>query len=172
MLKKVNQAGKGELAFAGSLFLASLVVFWDTHKLILPTNNTVVSPRTFPYIVASLLMFAAIGVALEVLRGREATPEGAEPGAPFQRADFKTMAIIFVVIGLHVFLIERTGYILSATISFWGVSYAFGAKRMLRLGLISFIFSLLVYFSFTTLLDIQLPKWILEDFISSIGSST
>ncbi len=167
MLKKVNQAGKGELAFAGSLFLASLVVFWDTHKLILPTNNTVVSPRTFPYIVASLLMFAAIGVALEVLRGREATPEGAEP-----RADFKTMAIIFVVIGLHVFLIERTGYILSATISFWGVSYAFGAKRMLRLGLISFIFSLLVYFSFTTLLDIQLPKWILEDFISSIGSST
>lgn len=172
MLNKVTQAGKGELAFAGSLFLVSLIVFWDTHKLILPTNNTVVSPRTFPYIVASLLMFAAIGIALEVIRGREATPEGVEPDAPFQRADFKTMGIIVLVIVLHVFLIERTGYILSATISFWGVAYAFGARRMLRLGLISLIFSTLVYFAFTTLLDIQLPKWILEDLISSIGSSS
>lgn len=172
VLNKVTQAGKGELAFASSLFLAALVVFWDTHRLILPTNNTVVSPRTFPYIVASLLVFASIGVALEVIRGREATPEGVEPGTPFQRADFRTMGIIVLAIGLHVFLIERTGYILSATISFWGVAYAFGAKKMLRLGVISLIFSALVYFSFTTLLDIQLPKWFLEELISSIGSSS
>ncbi|MGA0442980.1 MAG: hypothetical protein ACO3M0_03530 [Candidatus Nanopelagicaceae bacterium] len=55
MLSKVSKAGKGELAFAGSLFLVSLVVYWDTSKLILPTNNTVVSPRTFPYVVATLL---------------------------------------------------------------------------------------------------------------------
>lgn len=171
MLKKVTRAGRGELAFAGSLFLAALVVYWDTSSLILPTNNTIVSPRTFPYAVATLLLIASIGVALEVLRGREATPEGVEPGTPFQRADFRTMAIIVISIGLHAFLIERTGYILSATISFWGVAYAFGVKKMLRLGLFSFVFSVLVYFSFTQLLDIQLPKWILEEFISSIGSN-
>ncbi len=170
MLSKVSKAGKGELAFAGSLFLVSLVVYWDTSKLILPTNNTVVSPRTFPYIVATLLLFAAVGVALEVLRGREATPEGVEPGTPFQRPDVKTMGIIVVSIALHLFLIERTGYILSATISFWGVAYAFGVKRMLRLGLIALIFSTIVYVSFTRLLDIQLPQWILEEFLSNIGS--
>ncbi len=169
MLNRVSQAGKGELAFAGSLFLISLIVYWDTHRLVIPDNNIAVSPRTFPYIVATVLLLASIGVAIEVLRGRAATPEGANPSEPFQRADFKTMAIIVLAIGIHVFLIERTGYILSATISFWGVAYAFGAKRMIRLGLISFVFSLLVYFSFTTLLDIQLPKWILEDLISSIG---
>ncbi|MFZ9879667.1 MAG: hypothetical protein ACO3E6_05825, partial [Candidatus Nanopelagicaceae bacterium] len=68
MLSKVSKAGRGELAFAGSLFLVSLVVYWDTSKLILPTNNTVVSPRTFPYVVATLLLIASIGIALEVLR--------------------------------------------------------------------------------------------------------
>jgi putative tricarboxylic transport membrane protein len=81
------------------------------------------------------------------------------------------MGIIVASIGLHVFLLERTGYIISATISFWGVAYAFGAKRMLRLGLISLIFATLVYYSFTTFLDIQLPTWFIEDLISSNGSS-
>ena len=171
MLNKVSQAGKGELAFAGSLFLISLVVYWDTHRLVLPDNNIAVSPRTFPYIVATVLLVASIGVAIEVLRGRAATPEGVDPSEPFQRADFKTMGIIVGSIGLHVFLLERTGYIISAAISFWGVAYAFGTKRMLRLGLISLIFATIVYYSFTTFLDIQLPTWVLEDLISGLGNS-
>ncbi|NDH38562.1 MAG: tripartite tricarboxylate transporter TctB family protein [Actinobacteria bacterium] len=121
--------------------------------------------------VATVLLLASIGVAIEVLRGKAATPEGVDPSEPFQRADFKTMGIIIGSIGLHVFLLERTGYIISAAISFWGVAYAFGAKRMLRLGLISLIFTSFVYFSFSTFLDVQLPKWILEEFISGLGSS-
>jgi len=95
-LKKVSQAGKGELVFAGALFLVSLVVFWDTHRLVLPTNNTIVS--------------------------------------------------------------------------FWGVAYAFGAKKIVRVGAISLLFAALVYFSFTNLLDIQLPQWVLEEWISKVGA--
>ena len=145
-------------------------MYWDTHKLILPTNNTIVSPRTFPYVVATLLMVASIGVALEVLRGRAGVPEGTEIDTPFQKADFRTMLIIVVAIGLHVFLLERTGYIISAAISFWGVAYAFGAKKIVKIGIISFIFAALVYFSFTKLLDIQLPKWVIEEWISKVGA--
>jgi putative tricarboxylic transport membrane protein len=169
-LKKVSQAGKGELVFAGALFLVSLVVFWDTHRLVLPTNNTIVSPRTFPYAVATLLLVASIGVAIEVLRGRAGVPEGTNPTEPFQKADLRTMAIIIFSIGLHVFLLERTGYIISAAISFWGVAYAFGAKKIVRVGAISLLFAALVYFSFTNLLDIQLPQWVLEEWISKVGA--
>ena len=169
-MKKVSQAGKGELVFAGALFLVSLVVFWDTHRLVLPTNNTIVSPRTFPYAVATLLLVASIGVAIEVLRGRAGVPEGTNPTEPFQKADLRTMAIIVFSIGLHVFLLERTGYIISAAISFWGVAYAFGAKKLVRVGAISLLFAALVYFSFTNLLDIQLPQWVLEEWISKVGA--
>ena len=169
-MKKVSQAGKGELVFASALFLVSLVVFWDTHRLVLPTNNTIVSPRTFPYAVATLLLVASIGVAIEVLRGRAGVPEGTNPTEPFQKADLRTMAIIIFSIGLHVFLLERTGYIISAAISFWGVAYAFGAKKIVRVGAISLLFAALVYFSFTNLLDIQLPQWVLEEWISKVGA--
>ena len=171
MLSKVTRAGRGELAFAGSLFLVSLVVYWDTHRLVLPENNIAVSPRTFPYIVATVLLVTSIGVVIQVLRGNAATPEGVEPGEPFQNADFRTMSVIVGAIGLHVFLLERTGYIISAAISFWGVAYAFGSKKMLKLRLISIIFATIVYVSFTMLLDIQLPTWILEDFLSGLGKS-
>ena len=115
-------------------------------------------------------MVASIGVALEVLRGRAGVPEGTEPDTPFQRADFATMAIVVVAIGLHVFLLERTGYIISAAISFWGVAYAFGAKKIIRIGLISFLFSTIVYLSFSQLLDIQLPKWIIEEALLKVIS--
>ena len=169
-MKKVSQAGKGELVFAGALFLVSLVVFWDTHRLVLPTNNTIVSPRTFPYAVATLLLVASFGVAIEVLRGRAGVPEGTNPTEPFQKADLRTMAIIIFSIGLHVLLLERTGYIISAAISFWGVAYAFGAKKIVRVGAISLFFAALVYFSFTNLLDIQLPQWVLEEWISKVGA--
>jgi len=167
-LKKVSQAGKGELAFAGSLFLVSLIVFWDTHRLVLPTNNTIVSPRTFPYVVATVLALAAIGVFIEVLRGNAATPEGGDPDSPFEQADFRTMFIIVTAIGLHVFLLERTGYIISAAISFWGVAYAFGVKKMLRLGFLSLIFAGYVYFGFKRLLGIQLPEGLIENFLNSV----
>jgi len=167
-LKKVAQAGKGELVFAGSLFLVSLIVFWDTHRLILPTNNTVVSPRTFPYAVATLLALAAIGVIFEVLRGNVAVPEGADPKSPFERADYRTMFVIVAAIGLHVFLLERTGYIISATISFWGVAYAFGAKRMLKLAFTALIFSGYVYFAFKRMLGIQLPQGLFETILNSV----
>ena len=169
-MNKVSQAGKGELVFAGALFLVSLVVYWDTHRLVLPTNNTIVSPRTFPYVVATLLLITSLGVALEVLRGRAGVPEGTDADTPFQKADFRTMGIIVIAIALHVFLLERTGYIISAAISFWGVAYAFGAKRIIRFGVIALIFAALVYFSFTKLLDIQLPQWFLEKWLSKVGA--
>jgi putative tricarboxylic transport membrane protein len=80
------------------------------------------------------------------------------------------MLIIVVAIGLHTFLLERTGYVIAATISFWGVAYAFGAKKLLKLGAIAFFFAILVFFCFTNLLDIQLPEWIIEDAITKLGS--
>lgn len=167
---KVSKVGKGELVFAGSLFLASLIVYWDTHSLVLPTNNTVVSPRTFPYLVATLLLLTSVGVFYQVLRGKEGVPDGTQPGDAFQKADLRPMIIIIGAIGLHLFLIERIGYIISATISFWAVAYCFGAKKMVKTGFIALFFVILVYFSFTNLLEIQLPKWILEEWISGLTS--
>jgi putative tricarboxylic transport membrane protein len=61
-------------------------------------------------------------------------------------------------------LIERAGFIIATIVAFFGVAYAYGAKNLLKNLLISIIFSLIVYFSFSKGLNVGLPAGILGIF--------
>ena len=123
-----------------------------------PQGSSIVSPQTFPYMVAAFTSLVGIGLIMQVLRGRLGTAEGDEPGDPFVGANFKTMAIIATAIALHVILLEIAGYVIAATVCFFGVAYAFGSRKYLKDLGISLAFALIVYFSFTKGLNINLPS--------------
>ena len=127
-----------------------------------PQGSSIVSPQTFPYMVAAFTSLVGFVLILDVLRGRLGTPEGDEPGDPFVGANFKTMAIIAAAIGLHVILLEIAGYVIAATVCFFGVSYGFGSRKYLKDFGISLAFALVVYFSFTKGLNINLPSGFFE----------
>jgi len=110
--------------------------------------------------VAAFTSLVGLVLFSDVIRGRLGTPDGAEPGDPFIAPSYKTMAILMAAIGLHVILLEIAGYVVSATICFWGVSFAFGSRKYLKDFGISLIFALVVYFSFTKGLNINLPAGI------------
>ena len=158
MILKISKQAKGELVFASSLFLLGLFVAWDTSRMDIPQGSSIVSPQTFPYMVATFTSLVGIGLIMQVLRGRLGTPEGDEPGDPFVGANFKTMAIIAAAIGLHVILLEIAGYVIAATVCFFGVAYGFGSRKYLKDFGISLAFALIVYFSFTKGLNINLPS--------------
>ena len=124
----------------------------------IPQGSSIISPQTFPYMVAAFTSLVGFVLILDVLRGRLGTPEGDEPGDPFVGANFKTMAIIAAAIGLHVILLEIAGYVIAATVCFFGVSYGFGSRKYLKDFGISLAFALIVYFSFTKGLNINLPS--------------
>ena len=124
----------------------------------IPQGSSIISPQTFPYMVAAFTSLVGFVLILDVLRGRLGTPEGDEPGDPFVGANFKTMAIIAAAIGLHVILLEIAGYVIAATVCFFGVSYGFGSRKYLKDFGISLVFALIVYFSFTKGLNINLPS--------------
>ena len=127
-----------------------------------PQGSSIISPQTFPYIVSAFTSLVGIGLITQVLRGRLGTPEGDEPGDPFLGANFKTMAMISTAIALHVILLEIAGYVIAATVCFFGVAYAFGSRKYLKDLGISFAFALIVYFSFTIGLNINLPSGFFE----------
>jgi len=162
ILQKISKQGKGELVFASSLFLLGLFVAWDTSRMDIPQGSSIVSPQTFPYMVAAFTSLVGLGLLIDVLRGRLGTPDGDEPGDPFVPANFKTMAIVAVAIALHVILLEIAGYVIAATVCFFGVSYGFGSRKYLKDLGISLIFALIVYFSFTKGLNINLPSGLFE----------
>ena len=162
MILKISKQAKGELVFASSLFLLGIFVAWDTSRMDVPQGSSIVSPQTFPYMVATFTSLVGIGLIMQVLRGRLGTPEGDEPGDPFLGANFKTMAIIATSIALHVILLEIAGYVIAATVCFFGVAYGFGSRKYLKDLGISLAFALVVYFSFTIGLNINLPSGFFE----------
>ena len=128
----------------------------------IPQGSSIVSPQTFPYMVAAFTSLVGLGLLLDVLRGRLGTPDGDEPGDPFVPANFKTMAIVAIAIALHVILLDIAGYIIAATVCFFGVSFGFGSRKYLKDFAVSLIFALIVYFSFTKGLNINLPAGVFE----------
>jgi len=158
LILKISKQAKGELVFASSLFLLGLFVAWDTSRMDVPQGSSIISPQTFPYMVSAFTTLVGLGLIMEVLRGRLGTPEGDEPGAPFMGANFKTMAIIATAISLHVI----AGYVIAATVCFFGVSYGFGSRKYLKDLGISLAFALIVYFAFTKGLNINLPSGFFE----------
>ena len=124
----------------------------------IPQGSSIVSPQTFPYLVAAFTSLVGLTLFVDVLRGRLGTPEGTEPGDQFVGANFKTMAIIASAIALHVILLEIAGYVIAATVCFFGVAYGFGSRKYLKDLGISLAFALIVYFSFTKGLNINLPS--------------
>ena len=128
----------------------------------IPQGSSIVSPQTFPYMVAALTSLVGLVLIFDVLRGNHGTPDGDEPGDPLIPVNYKTLMIVAAAIGLHVILLETAGYIIAATICFLGVAYGFGSRKILKDLLVSLAFAVIVYFSFTKGLNINLPSGVFE----------
>jgi putative tricarboxylic transport membrane protein len=159
---KLPQGGKSELTFVGSLFLLGSLVLWDTWRTELPAFNLTVSPKVFPYAIAALLMFLSALLFINVLRGDIAVPEGVEPGEPIEKTDFKTFGIVLGSILSFLLLIERAGFIIAASITFFGITVAFDNKKHGRAAIFGTLFITVIYLTFTRFLHVQLPAGILK----------
>jgi putative tricarboxylic transport membrane protein len=146
----------------GSLFLLGLIVFWDTARTELPAFNLTVSPKVFPYAIAVGLMILSATLFIQVLRGDVAVPEGLEPGDPVEKSDFKTFGIVIASLFAFLLLIERAGFIIAASITFFGITVAFGNKRHGRAAIFGTLFITVIYYSFTHFLHVQLPAGIVK----------
>ena len=157
-----NKSIKGELAFAGSLLILGLVVVFDTATMLVPPASGTIGPQIFPYLVSGFLILVSLGIIIQILRGNLGQPEGTEFGDTIEKTDFKTLLIVAGTMATYPLLIERAGFVVASTVAFFGVSFAFGAKNTPKNLLVSLIFSLIVYFSFTRGLNVNLPSGILR----------
>jgi len=152
---------KGELAFAGSLLILGLVVLFDTKNMLVPPGSGTIGPQVFPYLVSGLVLLVSLGIFVEIFRGNLGQPEGTEFGDIVDKTDYKSFLLVAGAMATYPLLIQRAGFVVASTVAFFGVSYAFGAKNAPKNLLISVIFSLIVYFSFTIGLNVNLPSGIL-----------
>ena len=130
--------------------------------MVIPDGTSVISPQTFSYAIGTFLSLIAVALFITVWNGNAGVPEGTEPGDPFQRADFATMAQVAGAIAAFVILLDKAGFIIAAMTSFFGVSYAFGARKYVKDFVVAVVFATVVYFAFTKGLKINLPAGIFD----------
>jgi putative tricarboxylic transport membrane protein len=154
----------GELAFAGSLLILGTVVIFDSSRMLIPAGEETVGPQVFPYLVGGFVIAISIGLFIQILRGNLGVPEGTEFGEVIDKTDYKSLAMVAGSMLTYPILIERAGFIIASTVAFFGVSYAYGAKNLLKNLAISIIFSAIVYFAFSKGLNVNLPAGVLKVF--------
>lgn len=116
-----------------------------------------IGPRFFPYLVAVGLILSGSFLAREVLRRKA-------PLARDVRFQTSWSALGTLTLGLvsSVLLLERAGFILTATLLFWLVARAFESRRPWRDGIVGLLLSVTVYLVFTRGLGLSLPRGVLS----------
>jgi len=146
----------------GSLFLLGLIIFCETYTTELPAINLTISPRVFPYAVAGLLMGLSALLFINILRGDTALPEGHPEGTPIEKSDFKSFGTVLASFLAFLLLIERAGFIIAASITFFGITVAFDNKKHGRAAIFGTLFITVIYLAFTRFLNVQLPAGIFK----------
>jgi putative tricarboxylic transport membrane protein len=132
--------------------------------MLVPPGSGTVGPQIFPYVVSGFVIFISLGLFIQIFRGNLGIPEGTEFGEVVEKTDFKSLAMVAGSMLTYPLLIERAGFIIATSVVFFGVAFAYGAKNLLKNLAISLIFSLIVYFSFSKGLNVNLPAGILGVF--------
>jgi putative tricarboxylic transport membrane protein len=153
----LTSAAKGELVFTSFLFLAGIVVLTDTALLRETGVLSYVSPKIFAFAVGFMLTVLPIVQIIQVLRGNLGVPEGIEGGEVSETVNWFSLALAIGALVFYVTFIEILGFIIAAGVLFMGLAYALGATKILRTALIAFSVSIIVFFSFTQLLQVPLP---------------
>jgi len=162
-MQRSSRAVKSEFLFATLFTLLGLFVLYDAYTLEESGVYSAVSPKAFEYIIGTFATVVGLLLILEIARGKYGIAEGTDSSTPFLPPDIRTMSIVIVSMAAHILLIERIGYIAAATIAFFGVTYAFGSRKILKDIVISLIFAVVVYVVFSKGLRIFLPEGFFED---------
>lgn len=146
----------------GSLLLLGIIVFWDTYRVEQPAFNLTISPKVFPYAIAILLISLSVILMIKIIRGDVAVPEGMEAGEAVEASDYKTFGLVLASLLAFLLLVERAGFVIAASVTFFGITVAFNNKNHGRAAIFGTLFITVVYLSFTKLLNVPLPAGILK----------
>ena len=72
------------------------------------------------------------------------------------------LAVCVAAVLIFIVAVEPVGYLIVSAVCFWLTAWAMGARNHLKSALIAVVLSAVVYFSFTRLLDIDLPAGLFE----------
>jgi putative tricarboxylic transport membrane protein len=151
------KGAKGELAFTSSLLVLSLVVLYNSLTLVESGINAIVGPKAFAIGVGAFMLILTSLQLIAVLRGDRGVPDGIEGGEVKEKSNWRALLIIIGGMLYHIFTLELLGFIAGTIPLFIAVAYALGERRWLRMSISAVLMTVITFFVFTQLLQLNLP---------------
>lgn len=154
--------GRAELGLAGLLLALGAFLVVDAQRIEVPVNANAVGPRFFPTAVGLLLLFVALWLAVDVLRGGAGEMEAAEDVDVSRSSDWRTLALLSAVFLGHALVLERLGFPVAAALLFFGVAASLGSRRWARDAALAVVLAVAVFVVFARGLGVGLPAGVLQ----------
>jgi putative tricarboxylic transport membrane protein len=152
----MRQESKTAGVVAGLLLIVlGVLIAWSTSQMRVLQVHSKVGPQVFPYVAA--LALAIVGICFIVQAMRD-SPE--KLAADTDSTDWSSLAFIVAGFVFQIAFITTLGFILSSTLLFIAVALGFGSRHYVRDVSVALALSAAAYFTFTKLLNLQLPAGI------------
>ena len=151
----------GEWAIALTLLAIGVVVALDGLNQAESTSASGVGAGFMPKVVGVVLIALSVALLVQVARNRLGRPDEAEGDVDVRRTRWVPLALCVAAVVVFIAGVEVLGYVIVSSVAFWVTAWALGARHVARTLLIGVVLALVVYLSFTRLLDISLPAGIL-----------
>jgi putative tricarboxylic transport membrane protein len=150
----------GNIVLGAILLLLAILVAVETFSLTPPTQQATIGPAFFPLLIALGLAVNAAALLWQALRGKV-------PADHWVKHDVAPVLIVLAGLVVQMALLTTAGWIVSTTLLFATVAWAFSSRRVGLNLLIGFVVSAASFYMFNEVLGLSLPKgWIIETFIS------
>ena len=154
--------GRAELGVAAFLCVLGLAVIIGGTRISENLAQTgVIGPKVVPFLVGGLLVFVAILLAINILRGGRGEPEGSEDVDLSQRSDWMTMGLLAIAFLANALLIEALGWPISGAILFFLAAFALGSRHLIRDVILAIALSFGSWYLFDLGLGVNLPVGVL-----------
>jgi putative tricarboxylic transport membrane protein len=137
--------------------VAGLAILVSASNIRIPLTTNVVDPRFFPRVVGALLCVMSVLHAVTVAKGNLGEPDEGEDVDLSLPPDFRALFVVGGSFVAHALLVDRIGWVPAAVLLFAGSAFGLGARKPLRVLMVSIVLSVSVFLLFRKGLGVFLP---------------
>ncbi|MFG1700322.1 tripartite tricarboxylate transporter TctB family protein [Nonomuraea sp. NPDC049309] len=154
-----------ELGLALVVLLLGVFVMVGTLDVSAAASQLGLGPRFFPMLVGGAMVLIGLFYVADVLRGGRADPEESEDVDADAPTDWRTLGLVSGVFLAFAALLDVLGWIIGASLLFFGLAVALGAGNRMRAAGIAVVMGVVTYLLFVKGLGVSLPGGPLEGLI-------
>ncbi|MFD1536314.1 tripartite tricarboxylate transporter TctB family protein [Nonomuraea guangzhouensis] len=154
-----------ELGLALIVLALGVFVVIGTLDVSAAASQLGIGPRFFPMLVGGSMIVVGLFYVADVLRGGRGDPEESEDVDVDAPADWRSVGLVSGIFLAFTAVLNVLGWIISASLLFWGLSLVLGAEHRLRAAGVGVILGIATYLLFVKGLGVSLPGGLLRGVI-------